>query len=324
MRQLHYGDRGPDVTALQTHLIALGYALPQFGIDGVYGAETEEAAKWCCKDRHWDYCSWGPCPEWVQQWIADAVPTPTAWQPSGRGMFIQSMNAVTPDEARAVIEHVGLSWVCVQAVWQYPGSKSSNTYNSPETFGLPHSYGCTANARAVVDLMLEAGLDVVPFGYPVPGKDAEMVHVLAQYADLWESPSVVIDPEVEWYGQESAARELAGAMTAAFPSWGVTSYGAPWYHRTFPFAAFTRATYAMPQTYGVQTFGTLEGYSRARDEWLAYGYRTLVGLYGTYSKTDAQMRQLLTVAASFDPAATCGWKWATTSDAEWEHVRNTL
>ena len=60
--------------------------------------------------------------------------------------------------------------------------------------------------------------------------------------------------------------------------------------------------------------------SRAHEEWLKYGFRHQVQLYGTYSKTDEQMRQILRVCAAMDPFATAGWKWGTTSDVEWGHI----
>ena len=326
MRALEYGDSGADVRSFQTDLTRLGYELPRFGVDGVYGKETEQAAKDACLDNHWDYCSWGPCPVWLQEWIHErATVLPTGWAPSGRGMFIQSMNTVDGvDEVDRVVSSVGLKWVCVQAHWQYEGAKSSNTYNWPDSFGLPKSYGCTSNARAVVDRFLNLGVTVIPFSYPVPGKHEEVVKILKDFAEVWESPTVVIDPEAEWYRQPDEANELAAVMRASFESWGVTSYGAPWYHRDFPFASFQSASYAMPQTYGVSTFGTTEGYGRARDEWHEYGYSRLIGLYGTYDKTDSQMRQILNVCASFKPPATAGWKWGTTSDPEWEHITNIL
>lgn len=42
---LRRGDKGEYVTLLQTKLIQLGYALPKYGADGSFGAETENAVK---------------------------------------------------------------------------------------------------------------------------------------------------------------------------------------------------------------------------------------------------------------------------------------
>ena len=44
-RLLKRGMRGEDVQELQENLIALGYALPRYGADGQYGAETEAAVR---------------------------------------------------------------------------------------------------------------------------------------------------------------------------------------------------------------------------------------------------------------------------------------
>ncbi|RKD73626.1 N-acetyl-anhydromuramyl-L-alanine amidase AmpD [Sinobaca qinghaiensis] len=42
---LRRGDSGPDVLVLQNDLLAAGESLPQFGADGGFGAETEEAVR---------------------------------------------------------------------------------------------------------------------------------------------------------------------------------------------------------------------------------------------------------------------------------------
>lgn len=44
-RLLKRGSAGPDVKALQEHLLGLGYALPKYGADGEFGAETETALR---------------------------------------------------------------------------------------------------------------------------------------------------------------------------------------------------------------------------------------------------------------------------------------
>lgn len=333
-REFVYGTKGEDVRAFQSNLLILGYTLPKYGADGSYGSETETAAKACCIDRHWDYCSWEQkCPIWVQEWTEEAAsvispPQPTAWMPKGRGMWIQSMNSLDPAEAEKVTKAVGLKFVVVQVHWQFTGTKGSNTYNWPDQInGLTQSYGCTPNAKAVVEKFRALGVDVIPFSYPVPGKHQEVIDTLKAFQALWQSPTVVIDPEVEWKSDSGAhkpaARELAAMMTEAFPSWGMSTYGAPWFHRSFPYVEFSAATYGLPQTYTAASFGD-SNYDRAWTEWKGYGYKYLVGLYGTYNHDDSQMRQILTNCAAMTPMATAGWKWGTTSDVEWEHIDNIL
>ena len=39
------GDKGPQVMQLQSALMAVGIALPRYGVDGIFGAETEAAVK---------------------------------------------------------------------------------------------------------------------------------------------------------------------------------------------------------------------------------------------------------------------------------------
>jgi len=329
-REFNTGDKGEDVRMFQTNLLALGYDLPKFGADGWYGSETETTAKKCADDRHWDHCSWGPCPIWLQERVheeANTAPEPGGRLPEGRGMFIQSMNTLNATEAAAVVNAVGLKFVVIQAHWQY-NDQASNTYNWPDSFGLKQSYGCSENARSTVETFRQMGVEVIPFSYPVPNKHAEVIDMLGKFAEVWESPTVVIDPEVEWKDSDGAhkeaALELSAMMSEEFDSWGMTSYGAPWFHRSFPYAEFSSATYGMPQSYGIGHFGTDEQMNRSHSEWHGYGYDFLVGLYGTYSKTNNEMQQILRVVANRNPFATAGWKWGTTSDVEWEHITNIL
>lgn len=39
------GDKGPQVMQLQSALMAVGITLPRYGVDGIFGAETEAAVK---------------------------------------------------------------------------------------------------------------------------------------------------------------------------------------------------------------------------------------------------------------------------------------
>lgn len=333
-RDFKYGTTGPDVKQFQQNLLTLGYQLPKYGADGAYGAETDSAARSCAHDHHWDHC-WTDCPMWLQDQVAEAaseIPVPNIWLPTGRGMFIQSMNAL-PElvDTTKIVQHVGLKYLIIQAHWQYSdSSKKSTVYNWPDNFAsLTQSYGCTARAKGIIEGLIALGVQVIPFSYPVPTKSPnEVVDVLGKYAAAWKSQTVLIDPEAEWKSSSGAytdeALTLSSKMAAAFTSWGMTSYGAPWYHRSFPFSSFKSAAYGIPQTYGVTSFGTKESYQRAWDEWAGYGFKYLVGAYGTYEKTDSELRQLLNVVASMNPPATIGWKWETTSDPEWEHIVNYL
>jgi peptidoglycan hydrolase-like protein with peptidoglycan-binding domain len=42
---LRQGDEGPKVRRLQATLLGLGFPLPQYGADGIYGPETAEAVR---------------------------------------------------------------------------------------------------------------------------------------------------------------------------------------------------------------------------------------------------------------------------------------
>lgn len=52
-RLLLDGSEGSDVRALQEMLLSLGYALPRYGADGKFGAETEAAVRAFQADAGW-------------------------------------------------------------------------------------------------------------------------------------------------------------------------------------------------------------------------------------------------------------------------------
>lgn len=51
LKVLKRGDRGSTVKRAQQLLISSGYELPEYGDDGIFGAETEEAVKRCQRDN---------------------------------------------------------------------------------------------------------------------------------------------------------------------------------------------------------------------------------------------------------------------------------
>lgn len=312
-RCLKLGSYGDDVKALQRGLVRAGYPLPVYGIDGWYGPETERAMLACQEDK---MCNGTSLALVEERFI-----------PSGKGMFIQSLNVIdSPGEAVDIVSEVSLDFVIVQAHWQY-ADKPSQTYNCPEYLGLKQSYGCTEKGAEIIDALKDTGVHVIPFSFPVPGKESEVIDVLTIYADLWDSPSVVIDPERPWKETESkyeCADKLSHLMSSRFDSWGMTSYGAPWYHRDFPFLAFSGATYGMPQTYGIKSFGTEASYKRSHDEWTQAGFKHLLSLYGTYNKSPQEMEEMLLAVKSSNPSAMVGWKWGSTSEVEWDMIANML
>jgi len=327
-REFVHGTCGDDVRAFQENLLVLGYKLPQWGADGCYGGETEAAARNWCHDGQWDHC-WDACPVWVQEKVeaSSEPPGETSWMPLGKGMFIQSFNSIDgPEEVEAVVREVGIKWVCIQALWQFV-DKPSKTYNWPEDFGLKQSYGCSEKARQCVDKFHELGVVVLPFAYPVPGKEDECVQILEEYAEEWDSPSVVIDPEAPYKSDtgefKAAALLLSAKMDASFDSWGMTTFGATWFHPDFPYQEFNKATYGMGQTY-TKYWLLNDRMARSHKEWRAFGFRNLVTLYGTYSITASELSSLLQLVESMKTPATAGWKWGSTSEIEWDLIEGMI
>jgi N-acetylmuramoyl-L-alanine amidase len=52
MRIYHVGDRGPEVTDIQSRLVSLGAVLDGAELDGTFGPSTEAAVRWFQRDRH--------------------------------------------------------------------------------------------------------------------------------------------------------------------------------------------------------------------------------------------------------------------------------
>lgn len=73
--ELQRGDDGPWVVMLQTELVQRGYKLPQYGVDGDFGAETESAV--IQLQRDWDLDETGVCN--AETWdILDNAPLPAS------------------------------------------------------------------------------------------------------------------------------------------------------------------------------------------------------------------------------------------------------
>ena len=268
-----------------------------------------------------------------------------SWRPTGNGMFVQSLSQakLTPARIRKRVEQAGLSWVCIQALWQ-DRHGDAKTYNRPDKIGgIPKSYGSRKKDRADVEAFLEAGVDVVPFAYPTPrGSAGQVVDVLAEYALDWGSPGVVIDPEAEWKARSLAGQRrhatkaalLCEALDLVYPdAWAFTSFGAPWWHESFPWATFSVAPFAIPQTYDGRNNLGPDYPARSHASYRAEGFREIAGAFGTYGagKTSRDLRTLIQgVRAEIgafgipEPGGgpksvptLIGWKWETTSAREW-------
>lgn len=154
--------------------------------------------------------------------------------PTGKGLFVRFLRDDQVDHVINRCRAAGVEWVAVLVLWQYTAKPSR------------HGGDLTNAARRLA----AAGLRVVPWAYSVPGRTAEIVRVLSVEATRCGSAAVIVDAEREWRGRASAPLVASiNALKAGGRSVGLTSYGAPWNHRSFPWEAVRAADFSIPQIY---------------------------------------------------------------------------
>lgn len=233
--------------------------------------------------------------------------------PVGLGMFASGLEACgTPAEVERRVRTTGIRWVAVLALWQYR-DRAARPWNLGDR---------TADYLAAIR---SGGAQVWVWGWPVPGQEQEFAAAMAARALAWRAVGSIVDVEAPYYGREAAAALLMDLMLsrahqAGLPL-GVTSFGAPWWHRTLPWHELARGDFGVPQIYDSK--GTLgPGYpARAFDAWLSLGFdaMALIPAFPTYGKTladlEAHLQRIPVTRAAI------GWQWRTTRGAEWPLVQ---
>jgi len=205
--------------------------------------------------------------------------------PTGKGLFARFVLARDVDHLVERCQYAGIEWLAVLVLWQY-GHKRSR-------FGVDP----TPIARRLVD----AGIQPIPWAYSVPGKTRELVRVLMTSAAKMGAPASIVDAEREWRGKP--APPLVAALLAlqvGGRSVGLTSYGAPWNHRTFPWRAAAIADFVMPQIYEMAPMP--KGYpARSVEAYQAHGAKVVVPI-SSAMKRPAAMQELLSRTPTPDDA----------------------
>lgn len=192
-------------------------------------------------------------------------PGPVILDQAGKGVFATYVDSAPRGRAyarsrdiRARCIPVGVEWVAALVLWQ----DADGTSRRPP-----------GDLRRAVDT-LGADVRVVPWAYVVPGRHEEALDALEAEAEDCGHRTVILDAEAEWYGQSASVAAYASGLRTRGLEGVLTSYGAPWYHGTFPWRAWARACrWGMPQVYdgGARSLG-LDYPTRGIDAWARLGW----------------------------------------------------
>ncbi len=204
--------------------------------------------------------------------------------PEGKGMFIRSfLHTGEPTALVQKMNEYGLQWVCVQRIWQHTDKPTSFTNDT--------------RLAEYAEAVHAAGFGFWLWGYPVPGKQDEFSTVILEGVDTALAEGIIIDPEKPYKGTSGEATKL---MHALMPGCidrqillGFTSYGAPWFHKSFPWREFSTAHFATPQNYDKDNSLGEDYPTKSHAAYAAYGFKVIVPASGAWGKTEAQMTALL-------------------------------
>ena len=219
--------------------------------------------------------------------------------PEGKGMFVRSFKHTgEPAEMVQKMKDNGLQWVCVQRIWQYEDKESSITNGT--------------RLAEYAEAVHTAGFGFWLWGYPVPGKQDEFATVILEAADTAKAEGIVIDPEAPYKNTTGEATKL---MQALMPGCverkillGFTSYGAPWFHKSFPWREFSTAHFAIPQNYDKDNNLGADYPTKSAVAYAEHGFKVIVPGSGAWNKTEAQMTAPLANTPT-PQGAIIWWDW---------------
>lgn len=232
--------------------------------------------------------------------------------PVGKGMFVRSLTHTgEPQECVAHMQEHGLTWICVWAIWQYD-DKDSQIINRSRM---------AEYAKAVHD----AGFGFWVWGYPQPGKEAEFRDVIFEAADNANAEGVVIDPEKPYIGTEGAGMALMNALMPGCVErkilLGFTSYGSPWYFKTFPWDEFRSAHFAINQSYDADNNLPPEYPAQSQAAYKDLGFKVIIPGGGCYRKSEQDLRDLNNNTPT-EQSAMIWWDWINaTNDNLWGPIK---
>lgn len=243
--------------------------------------------------------------------------------PAGKGLWTGNLaGAGTPQRVVERMRETDLSWLAV-----YVLEPSGRRRNPRET--LQRYFD--ALRAGLPDRTLGFWL----WGWARPGREEDFVNTMVPAAAEVGAQGVIHDVEAAWKwrrgnaAQEATKRREATALLdrllpaahEAGLSVGMTSYGAPWFHRNFPWAEFTRCDFSLPQIYDADNNLHIPTFApRCDSEWRAMGYPKLMPISNAYSKNADQMRLLLQHTPVSEGAISWWW-WHSATRVRREVIR---
>jgi hypothetical protein len=162
----------------------------------------------------------------------------------------------------------GITWVAIGGPWH--DRRGMRWMNRPSRV---HRYAEAIDA---------SGIDVHIWGYPwhdtVPQFVKRMSECTNDYVKGW-----LLDPELGLKKHTDEAVALYKKSRNATPGLvlGMTSYGLPYGHKTFPWKAFAKSDYGSPQLY-TYSKSQIDRIARGMEGWTALGYDVVIPSFGTY------------------------------------------
>ncbi len=247
----------------------------------------------------------------------------------GKGVFLRWFHAAPSgrqaSSATAVRDRCvanGVEWVAPLVLWQHTRSSGKETKVAPDM-------------APGIRVLRDAGIRVIPWAYVIPGLDqsAQAANLLSATANLCGHSAAILDVEAEWYGKsDDEAKRLGSMCTSKALHPILTSYGAPWFHRTFPWKGFAEATFwGMPQVYdGGKTSQGVDYPKRGVQAWADLGFEDritpLSRAYPAEGRPYYGAREMLALAQATPlPAGSIGWwDWnaLAATPSRWEAIRS--
>jgi len=222
---------------------------------------------------------------------------------AGKGLFLRWLTDVPSAELLArKCAAAGIEWVAPLVLWQeLPGA-------------LRKTRGRTLDPAAVAALRAR-DITVIPWAYIVPGGAQEAVVALAKAATICGHRTVILDAEAEWSGASADDVTPVGTWLSHMALTGaLTSYGAPWWHTTFPWARWADVCpWGLPQVYDGDRTSHGPGYpARGVAAWAEWWRNSITPVSRAYSVASRGVRwgadELVELAEQTPmPAGSIGW-----------------
>jgi hypothetical protein len=196
-------------------------------------------------------------------------------KPQGLGLYIRHIDNPKTFPIGNMVQN-NIKWVAIGGPWHEVDS--NRWVNNPTML------------KQATEIFTNAGLDVHVWGYPYFNKVQSFVDDLAQ-CTVPQTVGWLLDPELGFKGFLNKAKELLILSRAEATKrnlvLGMTSYGLPRLHATFPFSAFAAAgeenplkecDYGSPQLYTVSDRQIVEGLR----SYEAVGFNRIIPSFGLF------------------------------------------